>query len=65
MLVYDAEAVVPIKLNIPTARILSYDPVENKAARATTLVLLDEIHEEASIRNAAYKKNTDRHHDKN
>lgn len=61
---YGAEQLVTIELSIPTARISGYDLVENKVARATTLVLLDELREEASIRNATYKESTARHHDK-
>lgn len=63
-LTYRMEIVILIELSIPMTRVAEYDPTENEAAQAASLILIDELREEANIRNEAYKKDTTKYHDK-
>lgn len=63
MFTYGVKVVMPIELSILTVQIVGYNPKENETTRVAFLELIDDLREEASIRNVAYKRDTS-YHDK-
>lgn len=52
---YGVEAVVPIKMSIPTPKVSKYDATTNDKNLSTTMEKHDEIHDEVELHNEKYK----------
>ncbi|XP_071727988.1 uncharacterized protein [Rutidosis leptorrhynchoides] len=63
-LIYGTEAVIPIKLVVPTKRIRSFDESSNEEGLRTNLDMLEECREIAAIREAINKQKISKYYDK-
>ena len=54
-LVFEAEAVIPVELSLPTLRVEQYDEAENPARMMLNLDLLEETRDKARVRMAVYR----------
>ena len=63
-LVYGSEAVIPIELSIPSARVAFTAPLTNDRDLRTNLDLVDELRRNAEIRQAVYKAAVEQHYNK-
>lgn len=54
-IVYETEAVIPAKVLIESARVQTYDPVNNEMQRRTKLDLIGERRERARVQMEAYQ----------
>lgn len=52
---YGSEAVIPVEMEVPSHRVIYYDPKTNAIILAESLDLLDGKREEADLRAAAYR----------
>ena len=58
MLAFGSEAVIPAELGLPTHRVLNFNSPVSDLMRRLDLDMLEEVREEAAIRNAAYQQRT-------
>ena len=63
-LTYGAEAVIPAKVNLCSARVDGFNPAQNDLMMADRLDLLEEYREAATIRLAEYQQNLARHYNR-
>ena len=56
MLAHGSEAVLPTEIGLPTHRIQTYDPDNNREERRLDLDLIEERREDAEVRQAAYQQ---------
>ena len=63
-LTYGAEAVIPAKVNLCSARVDGFNPAQNDLMMANRLDLLEEYREAATIRLAEYQQNLARHYNR-
>ncbi|GKV17254.1 hypothetical protein SLEP1_g27785 [Rubroshorea leprosula] len=55
-LAFGTEAVIPVKIGVPSLRVTHFDPARNEQSLRENLDLLDEVREEARLRTLAYKQ---------
>ena len=58
MLAFGSEAVKPVELGLPTHRVLNFNSPMSDLMRRLNLDMLEEVREEAAIRNATYQQRT-------
>ena len=63
-LTYGAEAVIPAEVNMCSARIDGFDPVQNELMMVERLDLLEEYREAAVIRLAEYQQKLAQHYNR-
>ena len=63
-LTYGAEVVIPAKVNMCSARIDEFDPVQNEMMMVERLDLLEEYREAAVIRLAEYQQKLAQHYNR-
>ncbi|KAK3012296.1 hypothetical protein RJ639_012844 [Escallonia herrerae] len=63
-LAFGTEALIPVKIGLPSLRLLTYDPNMNDEALRCNLDLLDEQRDQAQLRLAAYQHRVARYHDR-
>ena len=63
-LTYGAEAVIPAEVNMCSARIDEFDPVQNEMMMVERLDLLEEYREAAVIRLAEYQQKLAQHYNR-
>ena len=63
-LTYGAEAVIPAEVNMCSARIDEFDPVQNELMMVERLDLLEEYQEAAVIRLAEYQQKLAQHYNR-
>ena len=64
-LTYGVEAVIPVEVNLCSARVSGFDPVENSELMLKWLNLLEERRESATIRLVKYQQKLARKYNKN
>ena len=55
-LTYEVEAVIPVEVNLCSARVVGFDPAQNELMMAERLDLPEEYREAAAIRLAKYQQ---------
>ena len=55
MLAFGSEAVIPAELGLHTHRVLNFNSLISNLMRRLDLDMLEEVREDAAIRNAAYQ----------
>ncbi|XP_071699823.1 uncharacterized protein [Rutidosis leptorrhynchoides] len=63
-LVYESEAVIPVEINVPTMRILSFDESSNSEELCENLNLVEERREMAAIKEAINKQRIESYYNK-
>ena len=58
MLAFGSEAVIPVELGLPTHRVLNFSSPISDLMRRLDLDMLEEVREEAAIRNVTYQQRT-------
>ncbi|XP_004301757.1 PREDICTED: uncharacterized protein LOC101307997 [Fragaria vesca subsp. vesca] len=62
LLSYGTEAVIPVEMEVPSERIIAYDPAANTAGLRLNMDLLEERWDRAHLRNVNYKQKVARHY---
>lgn len=63
-LAFDTKAVIPVEMAFTSARTDNYDPIANNELRRIDLDLVEDLKEQANLRNAEYKWRVANFHDK-
>lgn len=63
-LAYGAKAVLPVEINYPTARVITFEDEKNAETMACELDLLEEKRTEAQVHLAAYQNRAARYYNK-
>ncbi|KAK3033680.1 hypothetical protein RJ639_034559 [Escallonia herrerae] len=60
---FETEALIPIKIGLPSLHLTTYDPIQNAEALRANLDLLDERRKQAAMRLAAYQHRVSKFYD--
>ncbi|KAK3007175.1 hypothetical protein RJ639_016567 [Escallonia herrerae] len=60
---FGTEALIPVEVGLPSLRLTTHDPVQNKKDLRANLDLFDERREQAAVRLAAYKHRVSKFYD--
>jgi len=64
MLAFGTEAVIPAELGLPSDRVLNFNSPVSDLMRRLDLDMLEEVREDATLRNAAYEQRITRFYNK-